>query len=85
MGGVEVFSSRARPPGLPPYRRPHLDENAQIRHREDTAAQLTLAWAMVTENQGALAKTVVFATYRDFLERLERLEKGLEDIDERVI
>lgn len=54
-------------------------------NRERVAALLTVAWAGVTENQGALAKAVVFATYRDFLERLERLDMGLEDLDERVI
>ncbi len=60
-----------------------MEEN--IKHREELAAQLTIAWSGVTEDQGALAKAVVFATYRDFLMRLERLEKGLEDVDERVI
>jgi len=54
-------------------------------NRERVAALLTVAWANVSENQGALAKAVVFATYRDFLERLDRLDQGLEDLDERVI
>lgn len=61
------------------------DETAQIHHRELLAAQLTNAWANVTDNLGPLAKSVVFATYREFLERLEKLEKGLGDVDERVI
>jgi len=54
-------------------------------HREQIAAELTVAWANVSENQGALAKAIVFATYRDFLERLKRLDEGLEDVDERVV
>lgn len=61
-----------------------MDENVKRQH-EQLAAQLTVAWSNVVEDQGALAKAVVFATYRDFLERLDRLEKGLEDLDERVI
>lgn len=54
-------------------------------NRERVAALLTVAWANVSDNQGALAKAVVFATYRDFLERLDRLDQGLEDLDERII
>lgn len=60
-------------------------EDGETRKHEQTAALLTIAWSNVTENQGALAKSIVFRTYRDFLERLDKLDKGLEDIDERVI
>jgi len=56
-----------------------------MEHMQMVAAQLTVAWSNVSEKQGALAKAVVFATFRDFLERLDRLAKGLEDLDERVI
>ncbi|MCC6484485.1 MAG: hypothetical protein IT209_06510 [Armatimonadetes bacterium] len=55
------------------------------KERERLAASLTVAWSNVSEDQGALAKQVVFATYRDFLERLKRLDEGLEDLDERVV
>lgn len=54
-------------------------------HREKLAATLTVAWSNVTENLGPLAKSLVFETYRDLLTRLERLDAGLEDIDERVV
>lgn|GEM_PF-1179327 len=56
-----------------------------MEHMQMVAAQLTVAWSNVSEKQGALAKAVVFATFRDFLERLDRLAKGLEDLDERVV
>jgi len=63
-----------------------MDSEAEkLTGREHAAALLTVAWSNVTEPQGALAKSVVFQTYRDFLERLERLEKGLEDLDQRVV
>jgi hypothetical protein len=60
-------------------------DNERREKREQLAALLTTAWSNVTEKQGALARSAVFLTYRDFLARLERLDQGLDDVDERVI